>query len=52
MLHLFKFPAKLFLGFIIIIVAIIGIPIGAPVWLPALFGAGKDHSDQTVVKNV
>ncbi len=43
MSHLFKFTTKLFLGCFMTIVAIIGIPIGAPMWLPALFGAGKDH---------
>jgi hypothetical protein len=39
-----KFFFKFILGFFITIVAIIGIPIGAPMWLPALFGVGKDHS--------
>jgi len=44
MSHLFKSTTKLFLGGFIIIVAIIGTPLGAPMWLPALFGAWKDHS--------
>jgi hypothetical protein len=43
MFHLFKFIIKLILGFSITVIAIIGIPIGAPMWLPALFGAGKGY---------
>ncbi|MGV7225022.1 MAG: hypothetical protein ACQ9MH_26340 [Nitrospinales bacterium] len=46
MLKLFKFTIKLILGFFIILIAIIGIPVGTPIWLPAVFGAGKGSSGE------
>ena len=40
-MHLFKYTTKFVLGSLIIIFAIIGIPIGAPAWIPAMFEAMK-----------
>ena len=42
-MHLFKFTTKLILGSLIVIIAIIGIPIGAPAWVPATFVALKEY---------
>jgi hypothetical protein len=44
MTHSFKSTTKFILGSFIIIFAIIGIPIGAPAWVPALFEAMKGKS--------